>query len=107
MRIVGAGRASVAFGAGNQCSRIFEPSKAVIVQSLALPGTRVATTGPPVFGGTHLGAVAVVARFAVDGGVADFDDDGDDEHAAITATARLVPIRLSLPRTLVPPDVCG
>jgi hypothetical protein len=79
------------------------PSNAVIVQSLGDCGTRVATTGPPVAGGSHFGAVTVVAPFAVDG-VDDFE--ADDEQAASAATNRLVPTRPNL-RTLFPRDVSG
>jgi hypothetical protein len=79
------------------------PSNAVIVQSLGTPGTRVAATGPPVAGGTHFGAVTVVAPFVVDG--VDDDFDADDEQAASAATNRLVPNRPSLRRTLFPPGV--
>jgi hypothetical protein len=100
--------AAVAPGAGNQWRRIFAPSNAVIVQSLGTPGTGVATTGPPVSGGTHFRAVAAVAIFAVDGvGDCDDDFDADEEHAASTATSRLVPIWYSLRCTMFSPDVSG
>src|ERR1700688_28721 len=45
MRIVGSGCWVVAPDAGNQCARIFVPSKEVMVQSLAMPGTGSACTG--------------------------------------------------------------
>jgi hypothetical protein len=104
MRTVGLGVFLLAFGAGNQWSRIFAPSNAVIVQSLGTPGTRVATTGAPVPGGTHFGAATAVALFVVDG--VDDDFDADDEQAASAATNRLVPNRPSLRCTLFPRDVC-
>jgi hypothetical protein len=102
MRTVGLGVFALAFGARNQWSRINEPSKAFIVQSLATPGTRVATTAPPVFGGVHFGVVTAVAPVgAEDDGDGD-DVDADDEQAASAATNRLVPNRLNLARTFFP-----
>src|ERR1700719_2627355 len=45
MRRVGSGCLAVAPEAGNQCARILAPSKDVMVQSLAMPGTGSACTG--------------------------------------------------------------
>jgi hypothetical protein len=103
--MVGFGAFALAFGAGNQWSRTFAPSNAVIVQSLGTPATRVATTGVPVPGGSHFGAVTAVAPVVVVG--VDDDFDADDEQAASAATNRLVPNRPSLCCTLFPPGVCG